>query len=151
MLDEPLLEASSAALAQESSADMSARVADILATLKTARGTAPETGATPGQIAAVVIADQIERAVRQYRSAKQTDSLEPYLDGYGFAKTARALYTEHSAEISGISEDLSGAMAAAISSLETAYPTAMRPETLDARVGQMTAQSSEVQLLLSSL
>ena len=47
----------------------------------------------------IVIADEIDRAIAQYMSARNSDAYEPYLDGYGFYKTAESLMIDNAEAI----------------------------------------------------
>ena len=146
-----LSDASAAVFAEESADDLRARAEDIIDTLRAAAEKAPEGSDSEAVVEAKVIADQIERATAQYDSASRTDAYEPYLDGYGFYSTANALLEDHRAAIEADAPEFVDQADAVLAMLEDAYPTADRPETLDADQSAMTAGNSELQLIVSGL
>ena len=146
-----LSDASAAVFAEESAEDLRARAEDIIATLRAAADKAPEGSDSEAVVEAKVIADQIDRATAQYDSATRTDAYEPYLDGYGFYRTASALLNDHRAAIEADAPEFAEQADAVLAILANAYPTADRPETLDADQSAMTAGNSELQLIVSGL
>jgi hypothetical protein len=146
-----LSDASAAVFAEESAEDLRARAEDIIATLRAAADKAPEGSDSEAVVEAKVIADQINRATAQYDSATRTDAYEPYLDGYGFYSTANALLEDHRAAIEADAPDFVEQADAVLAILADAYPTADRPDTLDADQSAMTAGNSELQLIVSGL
>ncbi len=141
-----LTDASAAVFAGVSEEEINTRADEIVAVLRAAAMKAPNDGSTPAQIAAGVAADQIERAADMYRVAAESDAYEPYLDGYGFYKAAVAAFEGSASEIDTDNEPAAIAIRAALSELQAAYPTATRPETLDADQSALTAAASEVVL-----
>ena len=146
--DDMLLDASASAINGDSVEDVSAKADAIIAKLHEVSESAPQNGDSAGVVAAGVVSDQIERAAQQYRLAMASDNYEPYLDGYGFYQTAQALFDSSKGEIAGESQAASDAMASVLADLASAYPTAARPESLDADVSALTAGSSRVILEL---
>lgn len=146
-----LSDASAAVFAEESAEDLRARADDIIETLRAAAEKAPEGSDSDAVVEAKVIADQINRATAQYGSATGTDAYEPYLDGYGFYSTANALLEDHRAEIEADAPEFAEQADAVLAILADAYPTADRPETLEADQSAMTAGNSELQLIVSGL
>ncbi len=146
-----LSDASAAVFAEESAEDLRARAEDIIATLRAAAEKAPEGSDSEAVVEAKVIADQINRATAQYDSATRTDAYEPYLDGYGFYSTASALLNDHRAEIEADAPEFAEQADAVLAILADAYPTADRPETLEADQSAMTVGNSELQLIVSGL
>ncbi|MEM7730444.1 MAG: hypothetical protein AAF311_14440 [Pseudomonadota bacterium] len=144
-----LLDASDAAYSGVPSEDIAARVAAIIATLRKVEASAPDNGMSEGEIAARVVADQIDRAADMYGVAQGSDAYEPYLDGYGFYKAALAVRDDHMAAIvRATSERTQTTMQAALDLLDTAYPTASRPETLGSESGRLRAAASSLMLSL---
>lgn len=146
-----LSDASAAVFAEESAEDLRARAEDIIDTLRAAAEKAPEGSDSEAVVEAKVIADQINRATAQYDSATRTDAYEPYLDGYGFYSTASALLDDHRAEIEADAPEFAEQADAVLAILADAYPTADRPDTLEADQSAMTAGNSELQLIVSGL
>ncbi|RIJ23290.1 hypothetical protein D1224_03165 [Henriciella barbarensis] len=146
-----LSDASAAVFAEESAEDLRARADDIIETLRAAAEKAPEGSDSEAVVEAKVIADQIDRATAQYDSASRTDAYEPYLDGYGFYNTANALLEDHRADIEADAPEFVEQADAVLAMLADAYPTANRPDTLDADQSAMTAGNSELQLIVSGL
>ena len=146
-----LSDASAAVFAEEPAQDLRARAEDIIDTLRAAAEKAPEGSDSEAVVEAKVIADQIERATAQYDSASRTDAYEPYLDGYGFYKTANALLEDHRADIEADAPEFVEQADAVLAILAKAYPTADRPDTLDADQSAMAAGNSELQLIVSGL
>ncbi|MEZ5954954.1 MAG: hypothetical protein R3C13_11700 [Hyphomonas sp.] len=144
-----LTAASAAVYAGESTEQIDIRTDTILSALKDAATKAPDNGTDSAGIALGVISDMIDRASKMYRGAASTDLYEPYLDGYGFARTAEATFVR--------SEDLLGAEHAsaavaireALRQLNVAYPTATRPDVLDADQARLTVAASNVMLALN--
>ncbi|MEO1475387.1 MAG: hypothetical protein AAFS13_03320 [Pseudomonadota bacterium] len=143
-----LLAASLAAIEEKPAAEITSQSDFIVATLRNAAAQAPQNGTSGTQIAAGVVADQIDRAINMYREASSTEQYEPYLDGYGFFKTAEALYEESEADISQTYPELSREIASAIALLVDAYPSAVRPDELNVDQRQLTVAGSNIALAL---
>ncbi|MCI4644714.1 MAG: hypothetical protein MRY64_08030 [Hyphomonadaceae bacterium] len=141
-----LIDTSGAIFEGENVQQISARTDDILTALDAAAAKAPDNGSTPAEIAAGVTADQIERATDMYRAAAETDRYEPYLDGYGFYQAAAAAFAAEETGIEASNPDAAMAIRAALDLLAAAYPSALRPETLDADQSALTVASSTVVL-----
>ena len=138
------LEASAAVFAGASVEDINARTATIIATLRTVAGNAPDNGSSPASITTGVIADMIDRATKMYRLAMESEFYEPYLDGYGFYTAAKDQFEEAEVAIEAENPDAAEAIRGALTLLGKAYPTAARPDTLDADVSALTVAASEV-------
>ena len=138
------LEASAAVFAGASVEDINARTATIIATLRTVAGNAPDNGSSPASIITGVIADMIDRATKMYRLAMESEFYEPYLDGYGFYTAAKDQFEEAEVAIEAENPDAAEAIRGALTLLGEAYPTAARPDTLDADVSALTVAASEV-------
>jgi hypothetical protein len=139
---ELLTETSAAVFAGETAEQISARSDTIIAALRTAAEKAPATDASDASVAAGVAVDQIERAADMYRIALESDAYEPYLDGYGFLKAGEAVFLEHADAIAAEDRDAASAIEDAITKLEAAYPSAVRPDTLNADLGAVTVAAS---------
>ena len=145
---EMLVEASTAIFNGATAEDIETRSEAILAALDAASAKAPASDRSGVTVAAEVIADQIERAAQQYGSAIESGVYEPYLDGYGFYKTAERLYGLNQEAIVAANPALTGAIEAALVALGDAYPSAVLPDTLDADRGALVSASSAVMLAL---
>lgn len=138
--------ASGAVFAGESVEQINQRTADILTTLKAAAEKAPDDGTSPVDIAAAVAADQAERAVNMYRGAAASGQYEPYLDGYGFYKTAEDVFAESGAAIEAADAEAAAALRDVLALLAAAYPSAGRQETLGADQSALTVAASKALL-----
>ncbi len=147
-IDGLLLEASEAAYGDATPEDIAARADAVLTALLAAERQAPDDGSSAGEIAARVAADQIERAVRQYRQALRSDAYEPYLDGFGYYKTADAALARSAGDLGDVDTETREALRVAIELLAEAYPSAQRPPALEVDAGALTAASSTLQLLV---
>ncbi|MEM0986613.1 MAG: hypothetical protein AAGJ32_10225 [Pseudomonadota bacterium] len=144
-----LSDASAAIFEGETAEQISGRADDIIATLRAAAEKSPDDGRSSGVVAAGVAVDQIERASDMYRVAAGTDSYEPYLDGYGFYKAGLTAFEGAEADIEAANAEAAGAIRTALTALEAAYPTVLRPESLDADQGELTAAASSAVLSIS--
>lgn len=147
--DEQLLAASQATFEGADVAALKTRADGILSTLDRAAAKAPGGGATSAAVLAGVIADQIDRAAMQYGTAKGSDAYEPYLDGYGFYVTARAMRDEHADLLRREQPQALAAIDAALQLLSAAYPTAKRPQSLSADAAPLIAASSRAKLAVT--
>ena len=148
--DNLLIEASEAAANGVSQAEMNEYADLILVQLLVAAKQTPASDMSAGDIESRVAADQIERAVDQYRYAAEGDAYEPYLDGYGFYKTAATIKGRSEAEIAADTPRSGEAIDDALGLLATAYPTAERPESLNADASALVAASSKLKLVLGN-
>lgn len=145
LFDQSLSDASAAVFDNAAAADIEQRTKSILATLRIAASKAPPSAEAAESVTAKVIADQIDRAASQYGAAKASGAYEPYLDGFGFAATAKAWRDEQGA---GLKPATRAAIDEALDALDKAYPTALRPKTLDSDTAALLAASSKVALSL---
>ncbi|MEL7481143.1 MAG: hypothetical protein AAGJ29_06255 [Pseudomonadota bacterium] len=143
-------DASLAALEGATPEDISARVDEITATLRDAETKRPlAEDVSDIDIYAGVAADLFERASDMYRAAAEVDRYEPYLDGYGFYKAGEAAF-ERAESASGPAEArVISALSATRDALSAAYPTAEKPDALDANTGAISAAVAAAQLELS--
>lgn len=137
-----LTDTSAAIFAGESPEQINARADDIIAALRTAAEKAPSTDASTASVAAGVAVDQIERAADMYRVALDSDAYEPYLDGYGFLKAGEAVFLQSADAIEAEDEQAASAIKDAIAKLDEAYPSAIRPDSLDADLATVTVAAS---------
>ena len=144
------LEASAAVFAGESGKEIDARTAKIVATLRAASKKAPDDGSSPAAITTGVVADMIDRSTKMYRLSTESDFYEPYLDGYGFYTAAKDQFGSEEEAITAENPDAAEAIRGALTLLGEAYPTAARPEPLDADVSALTVAASEVFLTVGA-
>ena len=137
-----LTETSAAIFAGETPEQINTRADEIIAALRTAATKAPATDASAASVVAGVAVDQIERAADMYRIALESDEYEPYLDGYGFFKAGEAVFMESAEAISTEDQAAASAIKDAIAKLEEAYPSAVRPDSLDTDLGVVTVAAS---------
>lgn len=144
------IDASTAVFDGETEDRIRARADGIIAALRAAAQKAPDNGASQASIAAGVAADQIERAADMYRAAVESDRYEPYLDGYGFYKAAEAAFRAAEADIEAEDADAAMRIREALALLEDAYPSAVRPDVLDADQSALTVAASRVVLAVGN-
>lgn len=141
--------ASEAALNGASAKKIAEQTDAIIAALRQAEAKAPPSDASAGKVAGGIVADQIERAVAMYAQARESTNYGPYLDGYGYYKAAAATYERSTNAIKGENADLASRIEAALKLLGKAYPSALRPETLDAEQDALSGASAGVLLAAS--
>ena len=141
-------DASAAVFAGESVEQISDRTDGIIAALRAASEKAPDNGASDAAITTGVVADMIDRATKMYRLATESEYYEPYLDGYGFYSAAKNQFEGSEAAIEAENADAAEAIRNALALLGEAYPSAKRPDPLDADISALTVATSEVFLTL---
>lgn len=145
-----LTETSAAIFAGETTEEIGVRADAIIAALRTAAEKAPATDASDASVAAGVAVDQIERAADMYRIALDSDAYEPYLDGYGFYKAGEAVFLESADAIAAEDTTAAAAITEAIATLAEAYPSAVRPDSLDADLATVTVAASNAVLAVQN-
>ncbi|MEL6959891.1 MAG: hypothetical protein AAGL89_13160 [Pseudomonadota bacterium] len=145
-----LTETSAAIFAGETPEQINARAGDIIAALRAAAQKAPSTDASAASVSAGVAVDQIERAADMYRIALESDAYEPYLDGYGFLKAGEAVFLESADAIEAVDQQAATAIKDAIAILDDAYPSAVRPDALDADLATVTVAASNAVLAVQN-
>lgn len=145
-----LTDTSAAIFAGESSEQIAVRAEGIIEALRDAALRAPASDASAASIAAGVAVDQIERAADMYRIALESDAYEPYLDGYGFYKAGEAVFLASAEAISEEDQAAASAIKDAIAKLEDAYPTAVRPDSLNADLPTLTVAASNAVLAVQN-
>lgn len=144
--DQLLIDASTAAIDGAEVSEIRRQADAILARLDAAALRAPDSEMSAAEIAAGVTADQISRAVDLYRGALANDAYEPYLDGYGYYRTAERAYAAEAETIRAERPELAGAIDAALELLADAYPSVERPETLGGDEGALAVAVAEILL-----
>lgn len=145
-----LTDTSAAIFAGETPEQINLRADGIIAVLRDAAEKAPPTTASDASVAAGVVVDQIERAADMYRIALESDAYEPYLDGYGFYKAGETVFLESANIIAAEDQGAAAAITDAFSKLEAAYPSALRPDTLDADLPTLTVAASTAVLAVQN-
>jgi hypothetical protein len=143
--------ASELALARAPKEDVARTAEAVLSALEAAARKAPKGEASEVSVAARVVVDLLDRAARQYANAASEQTLEPYLDGYGFDRAARARAERALPAITAASGPVADAIRSALAALERAFPTALRPSVLSADAGALSAEVSKASLAVSSL
>ncbi|GLK51033.1 hypothetical protein GCM10017621_05410 [Maricaulis virginensis] len=117
-----------------------ARVDDVLVAIDDAAGFAPESDASEAEVHARVLTDLLERGALQYRvAASDAEAGEAYLDGYGFARAAERYAAGHIDVIAAANPALAGVFAGLVDQLNAAFPTALRPDTLEDDAGALVS------------
>lgn len=142
--------ASAAALKVDNDKAVDQAFKAIESALSAAAAKAPANELSAGAVAASVVADQIERATAMYAKAAASEEYEPYLDGYGFSKSASSAFARNSAAIETYNSGLHSDIKASLELLSKAYPGAKRPAALDVAQGELLGASSKVNLGLPS-
>lgn len=145
-----LTETSAAIFAGETPEQINVRADEIIAALRSAAEKAPASDMSDADIAAGVAVDQIERAADMYRIALESDAYEPFLDGYGFFKAGEAVFLASADAIAVEDQAAATAIIAAIAKLEEAYPSAVRPDSLDADLATVTVAASAAVLAVQN-
>lgn len=146
LFDGLMTETSLAVFDGETSAQIAARSEGILQALAAASTHAPDDGSTPAQIAAGVTADQLDRAADMYRIALADGTYEPYLDGYGYYKSAEMAFESQAAAIEAELPESAARIRAAFELLAEAYPDAAQPETLDFDRAELASAAAQAGL-----
>ncbi|MEO0642934.1 MAG: hypothetical protein AAFY47_05885 [Pseudomonadota bacterium] len=141
-----LNEAAAAALKKDNASGVEAAFENVLAALSAAALKAPEGDLSQGAVAAGIVADQLDRATAMYGKAAGSDIYEPYLDGYGFYKAAKSAFERDGSAIKTYNSGLHADIKAGLNLLADAYPSATRPDTLDAEQGKLLGAASKVKL-----
>ena len=141
--------ASQAALSGVEASEINSQAEIIFAALRAAEEKAPQSDKSAGKVAAGVVADQIERAVAMYAQASESTQYGPYLDGYGYYKTAAVTFERSVDAIRDEDARLATSIEKVLALLAKAYPTVTRPEKLDVNQGELSGASASVLLAAS--
>ncbi|QNL18027.1 hypothetical protein HXX25_00935 [Hyphobacterium sp. CCMP332] len=133
-------------------AEIRAAAAAVIAAIDAAEIHAPQTEYAEAAVEAQVLTNMIVRAALQYEFAMRSDAPNgPYLDGYGFFKSAEVIATRHMDEIRELDSVVADALSEAMTSLAAAYPTVLAPEQAsvdaDELVGLADAASAAAERL----
>lgn len=137
------LEASiEAATAKKPAAEVRKRVQDVLAALAAAEKNAPSGPLTPAGVKARVAADMLDRAASQYGVVLKDSNLETYLDGLGFAVTARMQADAFLPALRKQNPKAAASFDAALKFAAAAYPGINRPAAPKVPPGEFLAAAS---------
>lgn len=147
------LDAAARAPFEDASAEeVQARVDAVLTAIDTASGFAPSGDASDAAVQARVVANMAERAALQYAFAADTDMHSgPYLDGYGFYRSAAEILSRHEAAIAAADAEAAASLRHVVELLASAYPTAIAPEQLDADAPLMVAEAESASEAVATL
>lgn len=148
-LGEKIEAAVAAAAAKSPAAEVRKRVDDVLAALAEAEKAGPMGARSPLAVKATVIADMIDRAAAQYAVALKDTQLEPYLDGLGFALSAKMQTAEILTELAKANSDAAKALQVALELAGQAYPGIKRSGKAD--LPKFLAAASRARIAVANL
>jgi hypothetical protein len=120
--------------------DIRAAANVVLTAIDDVEGYAPRSEYPAAAIQAQVLTNMIVRAALQYEFAMASDTPNgPYLDGYGFFKSAEVISTRHMEEIRLLDRVVADALSSAMTALANAYPTVVAPEHATADANNLVA------------
>jgi len=144
-----LQEAVDAAAAKKPVADVRKLYEAVLAQVKAAETSAPESSMTPLDVKTKVIADLLNRAAAQYAASQNDKALEPYLDGLGFATAADKEAAAVLPALRKSDKKKADAIKAVLDLAKTAYPGIKRPAASKVAPAKFLAAASAAQLAVS--
>jgi hypothetical protein len=146
------LEAAVAAAADKKPVAEVTRKADaVFAALAAAEKKAPKTKQPAQAVRAQIAAELIDRAAAQYVVIQKDDNLEAYLDGLGFAMTARAEAKTALPYLKKIDPRKEAALRNAVTLGGQAYPGIERPQKPKVSVAELQSAASAAKLAVSNL
>jgi hypothetical protein len=140
-----------AANAKKPVAQVRDKVRDVYAALKTAEKRAPKSALSRRAVRAQVAAEMVERAAAQFAASRKDDSLEPYLDGLGFAIAAREQSKDILPWLRKIDPRKEKALARGVTLAAQAYPGIKRPDQSKVGLPDLLAAASGAKLAVSGL
>jgi len=141
-----------AATAGKPVADVRRRVKDVYAALLAAEKAAPKSQGPVQAVKAQVVAEMIERAAAQFAVVqKDAASLEPYLDGLGFAISARNEARAVLPWLRKVDAQKEKALSKALAMTAEVYPGIKRPSAAKVSVPDLLAAASGAKLAVSGL
>ncbi len=132
-------------------ADVRRRVNAVYAALKAAEKAAPKSSLPAQAVKAQVAAEMIERAAAQYAVIQKDQTLEPYLDGLGFAIAARGQAKDVLPWLRKKDVQKEKALSKALTLAAQAYPGIRRPASPKVPVADLLAAASGAKLAVSNL
>lgn len=149
-LGEKIEAALAAAVAKAPAADVKKRVNDVLAALSAAEKAGPKGALSPLAVKAKVTADMLDRAAAQYAVALKDPQLEPYLDGLGFALSAKMQTAEILPQLSKANPAAAKALQAALDLAGKAYPGIKRGSA-KVELPALLAAASQARIAVANL
>jgi hypothetical protein len=140
-----------AANAKKPAAEVRRKVREVYAALKAAEKRAPKSPLSARAVRAQVAAEMVERAAAQFAASRKDDSLEPYLDGLGFAIAAREQSKDILPWLRKIDPRKAKALARGVTLAAQAYPGIKRPDQSKVALSDFLAAASGTKLAVSSL
>jgi hypothetical protein len=140
-----------AATAKKPVAEVRRRVNAVYAALKAAEKKAPKSSLPSQAVKAQVAAEMIERAAAQYAVIQKDKTLEPYLDGLGFAIAARGQAKDVLPWLRKKDGQKEKALSKALALATEAYPGIKRPASPKVPVADLLAAASGAKLAVSNL
>ncbi|GJL98152.1 MAG: hypothetical protein DHS20C06_19690 [Hyphobacterium sp.] len=120
--------------------DIRAAASVVLAAIDDVETYAPQSEYPAAAVQAQVLTNMIVRAALQYEFAMASDAPNgPYLDGYGFFKSAEVISSRHMEEIRSLDGVVADALSHAMTALANAYPTVVAPEQATADANNLVA------------
>jgi len=124
--------------------DIRAAANAVMVAIDEAELYAPQSEYPEAAIEAQVLTNMVVRAALQYEFAMASGAPNsPYLDGYGFFKSAEVIATRNMDEIRALDAVVADALSNAMTSLATAYPAVLAPEQATVDPGDLIALADE--------
>lgn len=127
------------------------RVKEVYAALKAAEKAAPKSSAPVQAVKAQVAAEMVERAAAQFAVIQKDKTLEPYLDGLGFAIAARGQAKDILPWLRKLDARKEKALSKALTLAADAYPGIKRPEKSKVQLPDLLVAASGAKLAVSNL
>lgn len=146
----PKLEAAVAAAAEgKPLANVKRHVEDVRGALRDAglRGPQP---ASSQKLQTYIVGELIERAAAQYTIIQKDNTLEPYLDGLGFAIAARREASAVLPSLRKSDKHAADALSNALKLLQNVYPGIKRPAKASVSEAQLLVAASRARLAVST-
>lgn len=140
-----------AATANKPAAEVRGKVRAVYAALKAAEKRAPKSALSARAVRAQVAAEMVERAAAQFAASRKDDSLEPYLDGLGFAIAAREQSKGILSWLRKVDPRKEKALARGVALAAQAYPGIKRPDQSKVALPDFLAAASGAKLAVSGL
>lgn len=129
--------------------DIRRRVDEVRKALQDAGRRGPQ-AASPNRMQAYIVGELIERAAAQYAVSLNDKTLEPYLDGLGFAIAARREAAPVLASLRTTDKRAEAALQNALKLVLRAYPGIKRPAAPAVPASEMLVAASRARLAVSA-
>ena len=148
-LGEKLEAAVGAAAEGKPLAEVTKHVEDVRQALREAARRGPQP-TSQDNMQAYLVGELIERAAAQYTTIQKDDTLEPYLDGLGFAIAARREAAPVLKALQQSNKPAAAAIEKALGLLERAYPGIKRPEKTAVAESELLVAASRARLAVAA-